>query len=175
MDVAGHHKHMNESWFISDTHFNHANIIEYCKRPFQDVAHMNRVMIDQWRDLVHEGDVVYHLGDFGFGPWHTIEAILPQLPGLLCLITGNHDRGRENRFRRAGVAVARHVHVKLANRWVLARHKFDPEYDGWQLCGHVHRWFRKHPSKKVINVGVDVWNFEPVCEETLASMIERGG
>ena len=28
-------------FFTSNTHFNHANIIRFCNRPFKDVSHMN--------------------------------------------------------------------------------------------------------------------------------------
>ena len=32
-------------FFTSDTHFNHANIIRFCNRPFKDVSHMNEAII----------------------------------------------------------------------------------------------------------------------------------
>lgn len=34
------------TFFTSDTHFGHANIINLCKRPFKDVNHMNEVLVD---------------------------------------------------------------------------------------------------------------------------------
>ena len=39
-------------FFTADTHFNHANIIEYCSRPFKDVNHMNWAMIENWNSVV---------------------------------------------------------------------------------------------------------------------------
>ncbi len=32
-------------YFIADTHFNHANIIKYCKRPLKNTDEMNKYII----------------------------------------------------------------------------------------------------------------------------------
>ena len=36
---------MAKTFFTSDTHFNHANVIKYCARPFASLEVMNREMI----------------------------------------------------------------------------------------------------------------------------------
>lgn len=54
-------------YFIADTHFNHTNIIKYCKRPFKDANEMNEYIIEKWNSVVKDDDIVYHLGDVGFG------------------------------------------------------------------------------------------------------------
>lgn len=36
------------TFFTSDTHFNHANIIRFCNRPFKDVNQMNEVLIENY-------------------------------------------------------------------------------------------------------------------------------
>ncbi len=51
-------------WFISDTHFSHANIIPYCKRPFKTVTE-NKLLIENWNSHVNPDDTVIFLGDFG--------------------------------------------------------------------------------------------------------------
>ena len=43
------------------------NIIEYCNRPFKDTNEMNEYIIQKWNSVVKENDIVYHLGDVGFG------------------------------------------------------------------------------------------------------------
>ena len=55
------------TWFTSDLHFGHANIIEYSGRPFRDVDHMNRALIERWNALVQPADTVWVLGDVAMG------------------------------------------------------------------------------------------------------------
>lgn len=47
-----------------------------------------------------------------------------------------------------------------------------PYPEGWMLCGHVHEAWRTHG--RVVNVGVDVWNYQPVAASTIVELIERG-
>lgn len=78
-------------WFISDTHFGHANVIEYSKRPFVNVAQMDDIMIGKWNNCVRPEDEVFMLGDFGLSSVHHLTDILQSLNGSKILIKGNHD------------------------------------------------------------------------------------
>lgn len=82
---------MIETWFISDTHFGHKNILEYEKsyRPFDEIEEMNEVLIDRWNSVVCNHDIIYHLGDFCFGR-NSLE-IAKRLNGKKKLVLGNHD------------------------------------------------------------------------------------
>lgn len=82
---------MAETWFISDTHFGHKNILEYEKeaRPFKTVEEMNEYIIHRWNDVVRDEDTVYHLGDFCFGKDNI--RLAGRLKGRKLLILGNHD------------------------------------------------------------------------------------
>lgn len=56
-------------FFTADNHFGHANIIQYCSRPFSNVDEMDQFMIDAWNDTVPaHGATVFHLGDLTLGP-----------------------------------------------------------------------------------------------------------
>jgi calcineurin-like phosphoesterase family protein len=87
-------------WVISDTHFNHANMLkfkdwtgEFTRPGFRDVEHMDEMMMDNWNSVVKPGDKVYHLGDVVMGPnpeaW--MQANWNKLHGSKRLIVGNHD------------------------------------------------------------------------------------
>lgn len=55
---------MTKTWFISDTHFGHVNILKYDERPFADIEEMNEELIKRWNKKVKNGDTVWFLGDF---------------------------------------------------------------------------------------------------------------
>lgn len=54
----------DKTFFISDTHWSHSNIIYYCSRPFRDKYEMDEVLINNWNEVVPEDGVVFHLGGF---------------------------------------------------------------------------------------------------------------
>jgi len=78
------------TWFTSDLHFGHRNVINYCNRPYKDLEEMHKALIKIWNDTVKEGDTVYVLGDFSLNKkWS--QTIIPLLKGNKILISGNHD------------------------------------------------------------------------------------
>lgn len=80
-----------ETWFTSDHHFGHKNILEYEKyaRPFATLEEMHEALIDRWNSTVGSSDHVYHLGDFFFGKSNLEFA--DRLKGIKILVLGNHD------------------------------------------------------------------------------------
>jgi len=82
---------MINTWFTSDHHFGHKNILEYEKeaRPFATIEEMHETLIERWNSVVNPNDIVYHLGDFCFGKKNLI--IAKRLNGKKKLVMGNHD------------------------------------------------------------------------------------
>jgi calcineurin-like phosphoesterase family protein len=91
---------MSDIWVISDTHFNHANILTFKDSAtgklvrgdrFSSVKEMDEFMIERWNSVVKPGDKVYHLGDVMFGDREYFQKLWPKLHGQKRLIVGNHD------------------------------------------------------------------------------------
>ena len=51
---------------ISDLHFCHKNIINFCKRPFSNINEMNEALIANINKIVMPTDILIICGDFGF-------------------------------------------------------------------------------------------------------------
>lgn len=92
-------------YFVSYTHFNHKNIIDYCNRPFNSVDEMNNVLIQNWNATVSNNDIIYHLGDFALGRKDTIMEITSNLNGKKYLIRGNHDNWSVSFYESIGFTV----------------------------------------------------------------------
>lgn len=78
-------------WFTSDLHFGHKNIIKYSNRPFQDIDHMNEVLIKNFNSLVSPDDTVIFVGDVCMGVREKTLPLVGRLNGAKFLVTGNHD------------------------------------------------------------------------------------
>lgn len=89
---------MNKIWFTSDTHLNHAKILEYCpNRQFETVQEHDEYLIKTWNSKIGQNDTVFHLGDFSFGTVEYSVNILSRLNGKKVLIAGNHDARHLNK------------------------------------------------------------------------------
>ncbi len=175
------------NWFTSDHHFGHKNIIEYCDRPFATIAEMNEGLVESWNNLVGSEDTVYYLGDFSLKN-SVMEQYAPRLKGKKILIAGNHDGchpcnhdgkwGQLSLYRNYFSEVYDELEWQGLHLHHMPYHDQDddryPEYrpinDGRILLhGHVHqRWTT---NERQINVGVDVWNYEPVHEDQIWKLV----
>jgi calcineurin-like phosphoesterase family protein len=180
-------------FFTSDTHFGHLNIIKYCERPFDSVESMNRAMIDRWNAVVSDSDTVYHLGDFALGPKLLWKTYRYELNGQIIFIAGNHDNVPLERFKREAMLPVDEVHEQLLYQSEYGRIHLahipvggDPERgferagEGvdavFYFCGHVHNAWLKRSTKQgvCINVGVDMWDFQPrTVEEIILGSVFR--
>ncbi len=153
-------------WFISDTHFGHKEAIEYHNRPFKTVEEMDTVIIQAWNEIVKPFDIVYHLGDFGFGGSQRIEEIVSMLSGKKILIIGNHDEYSPKRYRRIGFDIAAQ---RIEFPYFVVSHEPMPlEYlKKFNVHGHIHNNMIDPRNYK--NVCVELTNYRPIhFDEVLA-------
>jgi calcineurin-like phosphoesterase family protein len=156
-------------WFTGDEHYHHGNIIGYCDRPFASSIEMDETLIRRHNEVVSDGDVVYHLGDFAYVTMKSeADEIIDKLNGRHIFIKGSHDRwlGNEhprlmevyigNNYPKSEVIVLCHYAMRMWSR---------SHYGSIQLYGHSHG--RLAPQGRQLDVGVDCWNFYPVSLDTI--------
>jgi calcineurin-like phosphoesterase family protein len=96
------------TYFTSDQHFGHLNIIRFCDRPFPGVGAMNSRLVQLWNETVTDDDTVWVLGDVALGALDESLAHIGRLAGRKLLVPGNHDRCWEGeRALRKGEPEAR--------------------------------------------------------------------
>lgn len=184
---------IKNTFFTSDQHFGHENIIKACKRPFETVGEMNQALIAAWNKVVPENGMVFHLGDFTLGD--NAEEFFRQLNGNIQILSlpWHHDKRWLNKriyYSKSGNQVK-----LLPPMVVLEVKKYNDS--GWPLvitlCHYPMRsWDRSHygalhlhghihticDSKSVINtknsldVGVDnSCNFAPFPFDYIVDLV----
>lgn len=152
------------TFFTSDLHWFHKNIIRYAGRPFASVDEMNCALVEQWNSQVQPNDEVFHLGDWCFGGIDKISATIKQLNGRKHFIIGNHD-DRKHWARldkeELGIVWIRTdgTRIKVNDQSIILSHFpyyiWDRMHHGtWNLCGHSHGTAPDAP-KKQMDVGID--------------------
>lgn len=168
----------HDIWFISDTHFDHANILKFTKddgvtrirSEFSSVEEMNAAMIDNWNRLVKPGDKIYHLGDFALGNATIVGRIVSRLHGRKRLVVGNHDNIKEI------APFFEKVHL-----WrIFKEYNFScshiPLREGqmrkteFNVHGHIHQ--NMIPDPRYINICVEHTNYSPVHLDEIRSIID---
>ncbi len=92
---------MPTTWFTSDYHLGHRNIIRLCNRPFANVEEMDQAIIERHNACVGQADTVYDLGDFAFRcSAEYAVACLHRLNGRRHLVLGNHDKPLRQAHKR---------------------------------------------------------------------------
>lgn len=173
---------MSRTFFTSDLHFFHENVIKFCNRPFGSVEHMNESLIKNWNSVVGAKDHVWLLGDVSFGKDDQTASVLAQLSGIKHLIVGNHDRkgSSEKLFNRNWKTffVDRHDYLRLkvaGHKFVLCHFPFNSWERGWiNLHGHVHSAAGYQNKYKQYDVGVDANNYTPLLLDDAVKRAEAG-
>ena len=147
---------MGKTFFISDLHFGHKNILAFDNREFPSIEAHDEALIHNWNEAVGIDDDVWILGDISWhGPMKTVE-ILKRLNGVKHLCIGNHDykllRNQDVRACFAEITPYREIEV---DGWgiVLCHYPipcYNKHFYGWiHLYGHVHNSMEWNMMKQV--------------------------
>jgi len=174
-----------KTFFTSDTHFFHDNIIRLSKRPFVNMDAMISTIVENWNAAVGKGDIVYHLGDvfltWGKRDQDKVNSMLAALNGQKFLIIGNHDR--DEAITSKHFVWARHYHeIKVdfgdvhKQRIVMCHYPMrswnQMGRGAWMLYGHCHGNLPWHPGKSM-DIGVDSNRFAPLEVHDIKKIMDK--
>lgn len=166
---------MDMRWFISDTHFGHAKIIEYCGRPFSSVDEMDMMLWHKWNECVKDDDEVFFLGDFGFGSMEYLRWICSMLNGRKVCIRGNHDRSATAMKKMGFDVVLEAAMIRVAGEKVVLQHEppMLVPHGCFVLHGHTHDLGNACFVKRQMSVCVELWDYKPVCETVVFKHVRK--
>ena len=165
------------TWLFSDPHFDHANIIQYCTRPFTHIGDMNFELLKNYKKCVNSKSLVFFLGDMAFGrqsrtPKFWVEQLYPVKEFIY--IKGSHDHGIRPTNTTDCHMVVTLIITTLENPYIHLVHDHEVlgATDDWVIHGHTHNntpfFDRVH---KRVNVSCDVTGFAPVQLSTILKLI----
>jgi len=182
--------------FASDNHFGHANIIKFCKRPFDTVEEMDEEMIARWNEVVTVGDTVYYVGDFCLGGYDQWQRYRNRLNGKILFVPSDHDHRwvkcvigacgitplwilQPLYVLRLGKRVSEltkgmptDLHDIVLCHWMM-RSWPRSHYGTWHIHGHHHRRAHLEFPGKVLNVAVDLHDFYPWSLDEVVAYMAR--
>ena len=177
------------TFFASDHHFGHRNIIKYANRPFEDVDEMNEALIERHNSVVRQCDIVYFIGDFAFySDPMVIVNIIKRLNGEKHFVSGNHDKALINdhvmkQFQSFSRAPFKEIYVadpdarggkQSITLCHYAMRVWNKSHHGaFHLYGHSHGSLPDDPNSRSFDVGVDCWNFTPVSYEQVKEVMAK--
>ena len=177
-------------FFISDTHFGHANMLKFTNydgsrmRPFNSIEELDELMIQNWNEMVKPTDKIYHLGDVVYHCKNR-DQIMSRLNGDKILIKGNHDRNQLGWYMKYFRDVRGTCHID--GNYLLSHFPIHPDSKGRfvrNLHGHIHAQtvmktllvhggFSREPDPWYRNCCVEVNNYRPVPFELIKEETEK--
>jgi calcineurin-like phosphoesterase family protein len=190
-------------YFTSDTHFNHPNICrgttnwkdaDNVTRDFSTLEDMNNMLVSNINNNVDENDILFHLGDWSFGGFESIEMFRSQIKCKnIYLILGNHDHhiaNNKNKVQNLFKMVTNYSKIQITIPSVKEKNMVDKfkfvlchfpitSWDGMNegiihLHGHIH--LPKHlrvGNGRSLDVGVDGNDLLPLSLDTVVELLKN--
>lgn len=171
-------------WVTSDTHAFHSNICrgttqwepaDRC-RDFDTPEEMTKHLANNINFLVHENDVLIHLGDWSFGGHKNIEVFREMINCKnIVLLLGNHDHNivRKTEYQSLFTWIGRVNEFRVGNQLIRMSHYPEESWNqigrnSLMLHGHCHGSLeRKLPNR--FDMGVDCHNYWPIHIDEIVS------
>jgi calcineurin-like phosphoesterase family protein len=167
------------TWFTSDLHFGHTNILRFCNRPYTDVTQMNKDLVLRFNSVVRPREVVYFIGDIVWDK--KCMDILPALHGVHYFILGGHDRRffvpKTTPDPPDGIHINEIWEGRIEGQEMVLCHfplrEWNGSYHGWwHIHGHSHG--RATEPGNCVDVSVDAWDYYPASFEQIKKRIGEG-
>lgn len=169
-----------KTFFTSDLHYSHSNVIKYSNRPFKDVTEMNETLIKNWNSVVTQTDEVFLLGDVSFTSKEITKIFLHQLNGKIHLILGNHDQRNKMEYMERFEWIKDYYKLKKDGFIMCLFHypilNWDQKhYGSFSLNGHSHGSIPVDYNTRRIDIGVDtkLSNYFPISWDKLKEEFKK--
>jgi len=168
------------TYFSSDYHLGHKNVIKYDGRPFKDVSHMDEEIINNHNEVVDPEDDFYFLGDLSFNRRAT-ESYLQRLNGNKFFIGGNHDYSDTIKlYEKYGTYLGNLAEIDVAGQRIVICHYsmrvWNKSHHGaWHLYGHSHHSLPDDPHALSIDVGINGkgYNYRPLSFRQIKAIMAK--
>jgi calcineurin-like phosphoesterase family protein len=179
---------MAETFFTSDTHYGHKNIIKYTNRPYTTSNEMDEALITNHNAIVGPNDIVYHLGDFAFGDVNYIRYLFSRLNGFYRIIFGNHDKGLRQYKKYAWNSrkvqfLGDMADIEVNGQQIILCHYpilswQDKGRGAWMIHGHCHYNLlatRKDSNLlgKILDVGLEGNDYHPYSFDNIKNILNK--
>lgn len=160
------------TFFTADSHFGHAGVLRMSRRPFDNIAEHDEMLVAAWNAVVGPRDEVWHLGDFAMGssPERCAD-LFRRLRGRKFLVRGNHDKSKTTSlgWHEQHDLVSRKIEGVRVIMCHFPMRAWPGAFRGSiHLFGHTHGLLPD--TSQSCDVGVDRWSYAPV---TLGQIRER--
>lgn len=168
---------MHNTFFISDTHFGHSNIIKFLDtqgnmvRPFKSIEEMDELIIENWNKVVRKIDRVFHLGDVVMNRKCLIT--LNRLNGKKVLVRGNHDIFKLKDYTPYFEDI-RAYKVYPEFGFIFSHIPIHPnEFNKrFKINGHGHLHEKRIDDKRYINLCCEQLAYTPIELENFKQLVE---
>lgn len=144
---------MKPIFFTSDWHLFHENSIKFDNRPFRDIDHMHRVLINNYNASVPPGGLCYFLGDIGFFNSEKTKKVVQELNGTKIFIVGNHDKGYNALMDMGFAAVMHSATIYLGQHKITLSHcpmmgVWREDVTGMRGAKEGENWHGEHKNQR---------------------------